>query len=138
MLSPDQVKQQLATELGTALEQAKKAKASGNKEHKRVAGEAVRQIKQELASSGFKEAEIHALIAEQQKRNAGPPAAGAPLMATAALCCHMHCIGQLRMLFEDVGECSAEVPSLLLLRMLWLLTAPPWSGRCAKVTPLHT
>ena len=76
MLSPAQRKAQLAEELATALEQAKQAKASGNKEHKRVAGDAVRQIKQELAASGFKEAEIHALIAEQQQRKAGLVATG--------------------------------------------------------------
>jgi ABC-type phosphate transport system auxiliary subunit len=62
-LTPEQRKEQLANELDDAMAQAKAAKTSGDKGHKRVAGEVIKQLKQEIASNGFKEADIHQLIA---------------------------------------------------------------------------
>lgn len=65
LLSPEERKRQLASELKTALDHAKGAKVSGNMEQQRVAGNVIRQLKLEIASNAFKEADIHALMAHQ-------------------------------------------------------------------------
>jgi hypothetical protein len=67
MLSPEDRQLQLAKELHTAMDSAKKAKATGNKKHKEVAGEVIRHIKLEITSLGIKEADIHKLISEHFK-----------------------------------------------------------------------
>lgn len=81
-LAPEQRKAQLATELQSALEQAKSAKASGNKEHKRVAGEVIKQIKLEISSSGYREAELQALIASRSNGGTHAPGGNATAATT--------------------------------------------------------
>jgi hypothetical protein len=65
LLSPEERMGQLASELKTALDHAQGAKASGNTEQKRIAGEVIRQLKLEIRSNAFKEEDIHVLMAQQ-------------------------------------------------------------------------
>lgn len=81
-LTPVQRQEQLALELKTALDQAKAAKASGNGARKRVAGDVIRHIRQEIGANGFKEADIHALIAQRFSYQTDAPA---PPIAPPAL-----------------------------------------------------
>jgi hypothetical protein len=80
MLTPAQRAQQLADELHAAMEHARAAKASGSKELKRVAGEVIKQLKQEMVAAGIKEADVRALVAAQHPppQQLAPPERGAP------------------------------------------------------------
>ena len=73
MLSPAQRTQQLADELAAAMAHARAAKASGSKDAKRVAGEVIRQLKQEMVAAGIKEAAVRALVDAARPPPPPPP-----------------------------------------------------------------